>query len=832
MTELTIESVMQPGVLVCAPEMTLQDAARRMALRGLSTIAEVEAGKDLGVWSGPDSLVVDFDDPATVRRPLAEVMHTGVICLPRTTLMRDVARRLIFEPHHPLLVIDDAEVPLGVVTRADVARQHGLEFCLQSRTVATAITEPPLMLASAMVLSEAVGEMESAQVEALVVDDRVLGPGILTRRDLIGFVANPPGNAPIGHLAHYPLSCIAAHESLIRAREQLANSSVPYLAVIDNQRKIIGLLGFRDIIASAEQGYIEELGAALEERDRVLARSRRSLALAEQIVDASLESIIITDTRARIEYVNPSFTRVTGYTLEDVAGCTPPMLSSESQDKTFFRQMWRQLKREGVWRGEVWNRRKNGERYLELLTISSIKDDEGQVTHYAALFSDITNIRKNEERVRRMAYYDALTQLPNRRLLDQRLNQAIDQAKAEGHLLAVLFIDLDHFKQINDTLGHALGDEMLIEVATRLQRYLRDGDTLARLGGDEFIVLLPGLADLDQATHIARRLIRMIGTPFGFGDQRFRIGCSVGISLYPDDGETPHQLIQRADAALYRAKREGRNAYRFYRAGMHFRAPQRLALETALRNTSESGADLSVHYQPLLTVESGRVEEAEALLRWHPPDFGDIAPSDVIALAERSGLILPLGRLLLNMVASQWARWRQAGLIPPLISVNLSASQLWHQGMVSEVQSLHERFQLPPGALGFELTESLLLDKEQQAEATLQAFLDMGCHVAIDDFGTGYSSLSYLQRLPVTTLKIDASFIHGLESPGSRAILAAVAKLAQELGLRLVAEGVETSAQREILRQYPVTLLQGRLIGSPVSADDFAHRYLALTQTS
>ncbi|HSH47740.1 MAG TPA: EAL domain-containing protein [Halomonas sp.] len=828
MAELTIESVMQPGVLVCAPEVPLQDAARRLALRGLSAIAVVEAGKVVGVWSESDSLAVDFNDPAAVRRPLAEFMHTDAICLSPTTLIRDLAGRLTAEPHRPLLVIDDAGVPLGIVTPAEVARHNDFKRCLQFRSVAAAIAEPPLILASSTALSEAIEEMERAQVEALIVDDRVLGPGVLTRRDLVGCVANSPGSAPVGHLARYPLSRIAAHEPLVRAVERLDNASVSYLAVVDAQRRIIGLLGFRDIIAGIEQGYIEELDAALEKRDHVLARSRHSLALVEQVVEASLESIVITDTRARIEYVNPSFTRVTGYTLDDVVGQTPSMLSSERHDKAFFRRMWRQLKREGVWRGEIWNRRKSGEPYLELLTISAIKDDEGQVTHYAVLFSDITDIRKNEERVRHMAYYDALTQLPNRRLLDQRLAHAIKRAKAEGHILAVLFIDLDHFKQINVSLGHARGDEILIEVATRLQRYLRDGDTLARLGGDEFIVLLPNLVDLDQVTPIVRRLIRTIGIPFGFDDQRFRIGCSVGISLCPDDGETPHQLIQRADAALNRAKRESRNAYRFYRADMRSRAPQRLALETALRNTSESGVGLSVHYQPMLSVASGRVEEVEALMRWHHPDLGDIAPGDFIALAERSGLILPLGRLLLDMVAKQWAAWRQAGLTPPRISVNLSAKQLWHQGVVNEVRLLHKRFLLPPGALGFELTESLLLDKEQQSEATLQAFIDMGCHVAIDDFGTGYSSLSYLQRLPVTTLKMDASFIQGLENPASRAILAAVAKLAQELELRLVAEGVETSAQREILRQYPVTLLQGRLIGSPVSPDDLAHRYLAL----
>lgn len=825
--DLPIERIMRTGLLSCGPDTPLCDAAARMGRRRCGAILVVEEGRPLGIWTEHDSLALDFDDPAAARRPIAEAMSRPVAMIDRQASVGEAAMRFAALGCRHLLVVDGQGGSLGMVSQSDVALNQGLEPYLRLREVRAAMQRSPLLLPGALGLAEAARRMRGAGADAAVVEDDTKGLGILTERDLVRFVAHHPGAASVGELASRPLLTIGADEPLIRAREVLVSQGVRHLAVTDEAGTVTGLLGFRDILAGAEHGYLRDLREALEARDQALAQSRESLQLAERVIDASLEGIIITDPQTRIEFVNPAFTHMTGYGLEEVVGHTPALLSSGRHDAAFYRDMWQTLQESGFWRGEIWNRRKSGELYLELLTISAIHDDQGEVSHYAALFTDITHIRENEERVRHLAYYDPLTGLPNRRLLDDRLALAIRHAHRQERRLAVLFLDLDHFKQVNDSLGHALGDELLVKLTERLVHHLREDDTLARLGGDEFIALLPEVVEIDEVTRVARRLIDAASATFDLGGRRIRVGCSLGISVYPDDGDEPEVLVQRADAAMYRAKEEGRNTYRLYRADMHARDHRDLALETALRNTAETGEGLAVHYQPLIDRDSGEVRGAEALLRWTSPELGVVSPGDFIPLAERSGLILPLGRRLMTLVAGQLRAWRKAGLAPPPVAINLSARQFWQQDLVDEVRRLYADFDLPPGQIGFELTESTLIDRHQRAAATLEALRELGCYIAIDDFGTGYSSLSYLQELPVTTIKIDRSFIRGLgQSRGSVAILAAVTGLARELGLRVVAEGVETEVQLEALKAYHVSLIQGFLTGRPVAADTFRECYL------
>ncbi|XKE45437.1 EAL domain-containing protein [Halomonas organivorans] len=825
--DIPIERIMQTGLLSCGPDTPLCEAATRMSERCCSSILIVQDGRTLGIWTEQDSLAIDFADPAMVRRPIVEVMSQPVARLPRHATVGEAAMRFTVERCRHFLVVDDADQPLGIVSQTDVALNQGLEPYLRLREVHGAMRRSPLVLPGDLSLAEAARRMREGGGDAAVVGGEGQELGILTERDLVRFVARHPGNVPVGELASRPLLTIGADDPLIQARELLVGQGVRHLAVLDEAGQIAGLLGFQDILAGAEYGYLQDLRDALEQRDQALAKSRENLQLAERVIDASLEGIIITDPQTRIEFVNPAFTHMTGYSLEDVAGHTPAILSSGRHDAAFYRDMWQSLQESGFWRGEIWNRRKSGELYLELLTISAIRNEAGEVSHYAALFTDITHIRENEEQVRRLAYYDPLTRLPNRRLLDDRLSLAIRHAHRHDRRLALLFLDLDHFKRVNDSLGHALGDELLVKLTGRLQQHLREDDTLARLGGDEFLVLLPDVQEIDEVTRVARRLIESVSAPFELGRHRFRVGCSLGISLYPDDGDDAEALVQRADAAMYRAKQEGRNTYRLFRAEMHVKDHHDLALETALRNTAETGDGLSVHYQPLVDRDSGAVHGAEALLRWNSREFGPVSPGDFIPLAERSGLILPLGRRLMHLVAGQLREWREAGLSPPRVAINLSARQFWQSDLVAEVRQLYADYDLPAGQIGFELTESTLLDKHQQATDTLAALRELGCYIAIDDFGTGYSSLSYLHQLPVTTLKIDRSFVRNLGvSRSSGAILAAVTGLARELGLRVVAEGVETEAQLEALRDYHVTLIQGFLTGRPAPAEDFEARYL------
>ncbi|MDX1464265.1 MAG: EAL domain-containing protein [Halomonas sp.] len=825
--ELPVERIMNTGLLTCAPETPLCEAAARMAERRVSAMLVVRDALAVGIWTEHDSLVVDFTDPEAVRRPIERVMSQPVATIHLTTPVGEAALRFSAERRRHLLVVDDAGRPRGLLSQTDMALSQGLEPYLRLREVGGAMRKRPLQLAGELSLNEAARRMRHHGCDAAVVTCGDGELGILTERDLVRFVARRPGVTAVGELASRPLLTIGVEEALIHARDLLIDQRVRHLGVLDGEGEVVGLLGFQDLLVGAEHRYLEDLREALEQRDQALSQSRRNLQLAERVIDSSLEGIIITDAENRIEFVNPAFTHLTGYSLEEAAGRTPALLASGRHDADFYRTMWQALQEHGYWRGEIWNRRKNGQLYLELMTITAIQNDQGEVSNYAALFSDITHVRENEEQVRRLAYYDPLTRLPNRRLLEDRLELAIRHARRQQQRLAVIFLDLDHFKQVNDALGHAVGDELLLKVSQRLRAQLREDDTLARQGGDEFIVLLNEIEEVEEVTRVARRLVESVSSPFEMGGQVFRVGCSLGISLYPDDSDQVETLVRQADAAMYRAKQEGRNTYRLFRAEMHRQDRGRLELETALRNTAETGEGLGVHYQPLFDRDSGEVHGAEALLRWHHPTLGQVSPGDFIPLAERSGLILPLGERLMHLVAAQLRDWLAAGLAPPRVAVNLSARQFWQSDLVTQVRELHAAYDLPPGQIGFELTESILLDKQQEAIYTLQALCDLGCRVAIDDFGTGYSSLSYLQDLPVTTLKIDRSFIQKLgESRGSSAIVAAVTGLAKELGLRVVAEGVETEAQLQALSHYHVNLIQGYLTGRPVEAATFAEHYL------
>ena len=820
--DLPLARVMQTGLLHCSPATPLRDAAQRMTERQCSCILVIENQRALGIWTEHDALGIDFFNQQILQEPIERHMSSPVATAPMHMRLDEAARLLSARGHRHLLVTDVEDVPVGIVSQTDIALHQGLEPYLRLREVHTAMRPCPLVLDGALLLNDVSAQMLQDQHDAAIVHDSD-GLGIVTERDFIGFVAHHPGTTPIGQLASRPLHTIPENAPLIQARESLIHHGIRHLAVLDDRGQVSGLIGFRDILISADQLYLEELRNALEQRDSALARSRQNLELAERVTESSLEGIIITDALQRIEFVNPAFTHMTGYTLEDVAGKTPSVLASGRQDERFYQQMWQCLQENGYWRGEVWNRRKSGELYLELLTITAIADQDGNTQHYAGLFTDITHMRENEEQIRHLAYYDPLTRLPNRRLLEDRLELAIHHAHRANESLALIFIDLDHFKQVNDTLGHAVGDELLTHAAERMSGQLREDDTLARLGGDEFIILLSSIHDFGDATGVAQRIISTISAPYAIDGHEFRIGCSLGISVYPDDGETPTSLMQSADAAMYRAKQEGRNTYRLYRPEMDRQAQQHLSLETALRNTLEAQDGIEMHYQPIYSRTTGTILSAESLVRWRHPEHGWVSPGTFIPLAERSGLILPLGDYILDQVLSDINQWRQAGVTPPPIAINLSAAQFWQPDFVAKVEQKLKIAGIEPALITFELTESLLFERRDLGMDVLGQLSALGCRIALDDFGTGYSSLSYLHRMPAHSLKIDQSFIAALDDKthDSRPIVAAISNLAEQLGLNVVAEGVETDHQLQLLNQYPVDAIQGFLLSRPLTSADF-----------
>lgn len=560
---LPIESIMRSGVPVhCTPDTPLNRAARLMADHGCSSIVVMDNNEPLGIWTEHDALLVNFSDPESLHRPIADVMSAPVATLSTGTSIAEAAMRFRQEHRRHFLVTDNQHNIVGILSQSDIAMNQGLEPYLRLREVHSALGQSPLILSGELKLSVAARQMYDTHHDAALILCDGRDPGVLTERDMLRFISNYRGDTPVSDLASRPLQTIGMNEPLIRARDLLLEKRIRHLGVTNRDGELTGLLGFSDLIAGAEHMYLEDLRATLEQRDAALAQSRRHLQLAERVIESSLEGIIITDPQLNIQFVNPAFTQLTGYQAEEVIGRSPSILSSGRHDAAFYRAMWSTLTSTGRWRGEIWNRRKGGELYLELLTITAIRDDDGQVTHYAGLFTDITQHRLNEERIRQLAYYDALTGLPNRRLLEDRLQHAIRHAHRKQQVLAVMFVDLDHFKAVNDSHGHATGDHLLTEISTRLQSCLREDDTLARLGGDEFIVLLPELDSSEHATRVARRLIEANARPYRCGDALLRVGSSIGISLYPLDGETASSLMEGADEAMYQAKAAGRNQFR------------------------------------------------------------------------------------------------------------------------------------------------------------------------------------------------------------------------------------------------------------------------------
>ncbi|MCF7983400.1 MAG: EAL domain-containing protein [Thiohalocapsa sp.] len=545
---------------------------------------------------------------------------------------------------------------------------------------------------------------------------------------------------------------------------------------------------------------------------------------ARVVFENTSEGIIITDDRQRILAVNRAFTEITGYCEEEVLGQTPRLLQSGRHDEAFYQSVRASLEETGQWRGQIWDRRKNGEIYPQLTTISAVYDQTGRLTNYVGVFGDITQIKRSEEALYKLAHNDALTGLPNRTLLRARLEQSLQRAERYGSMLGLLFLDLDLFKTVNDTLGHSVGDTLLKRVAEAMQTQIRDADSLARLGGDEFIILMEDLAEPNTAAQLARRLLGVFTEPFQAEGRELYITASIGISIYPVDGRDMDTLLSNADVAMYQAKEHGRNTYRFFEPKMTEGAVERLRLETGLRGAILR-RELSLVYQPQVKLADGSMHGAEALLRWTHPELGPIPPSQFIRIAEDLGIIGEIGAWVLEHACRQLARWDAAGFLVPRIAVNCSVQQLEQPDLLEDMRRILERTQVEPDRLEIEVTESMLMRQADQVIANLQALRDIGVTIAVDDFGSGFSSLAYLKRLPINRLKIDRAFIEHLTlDANDDAIARAIIALGRELGLDVLAEGVETDAQRAFLAREGCQEAQGYLFGRPMSPQRLMER--------
>ncbi|MCL2655840.1 MAG: EAL domain-containing protein [Betaproteobacteria bacterium] len=589
---------------------------------------------------------------------------------------------------------------------------------------------------------------------------------------------------------------------------------------------LAGYLAFAFMRLGLASQALSKANRNLEERIETLRRTQEQLHLYATVFTNAAEGMVITDSGSRIIAINPAFHRITGYRLEQLEGHTPSMLQSGQQGPEFYRDMWEMLSERGQWQGEVWNRRSSGEVYPEWLSITAVRSEDGGTSHYIGIFSDITERKEAEARIHHLAHHDTLTNLPNRLLLRDRLNRIILQPRRIDQRAAVLLLDLDRFKTINDTLGHEVGDALLIQVTDRCLGVVRKTDTFARLGGDEFVILLAELSHAQDAAQIARKILATLAQPFQLGAHALTVTGSIGIALYPDDGRNDSTLLRNADTAMYRAKDNGRDCFQFYSADMNTAALGELLLENQLRGALEQ-EEFLLHYQPKVDAQSGQLVGAEALLRWQHPQLGLLSPDRFIPVAEESGLIVPIGEWVLRETCRQLREWLDNGLRAVPIAVNLSARQFAQQDVVGIVRSTLAENKLPAALLELELTETMLMRDIDRTIGMLSTLSQMGVNLSIDDFGSGYSSLAYLKRFEVDVLKIDRSFVRDI-SPGDSQgqIAAAIIALAHNLGQKVIAEGVETEFQRDFLLNHGCDLFQGFLFSRPIPVDDFA-RWLA-----
>ena len=541
-----------------------------------------------------------------------------------------------------------------------------------------------------------------------------------------------------------------------------------------------------------------------------LREAERERQIASQVLQSMSEAVSVLDRNFRFVSVNPSFTRMTGYPPASVVGQGAELLDSPKHEQAFYSDVRDTLVRDGRFSGEMWQRRNDGEEFLCAIESSAVLGSAGAQQLYVCVLSDITQQKRAEQELRYLANFDTLTNLPNRALLAERLSRAIVKARRADHRIAVLFLDLDRFKDINDSLGHAAGDRILCAAAVRLQETVGHHRTVARLGGDEFTVVLENLESADAADRVAREIITSFEAPLIL-DERIEVAVSpsIGISLYPDHARLPTELLKQADTAMYQAKAAGRRTYMRYDDAMDVVVRQRATISGALRKVLDRG-ELRLVYQPRLALATSTITGVEALLRWYSDEHGEVPPAEFIPLAEESGLILEIGEWVLREACLALRRWRQHGLADLTVAVNVSVLQLLRGDFHEVVRRVLAETGIPPQALELELTESVLMANAEQTAIKLQAFRELGVSLAIDDFGTGYSSLAYLKRLPITTIKIDKAFISDLtHDPDDAAITTTVIAMAHSLGLNVVAEGVETEAQMQFLAKHRCDEIQG-----------------------
>jgi diguanylate cyclase (GGDEF)-like protein/PAS domain S-box-containing protein len=832
--QLKINDVHSRALLTCDVSTLLIDAVKLMRSKKVSSVFVTENESIVGIWTESDCVRVDFNQPDFALQPIANHMASPVHSILDTKTLSEATIKFHQLGIRHLLVIDKFNKPTGVVSLSDIVRNQGLDHYLHFRPIDDHFEKKVSVLDSKACLSEAIEVMRESRATAVLVFNKEKKEyGIITQRDITYIILNSDWRKPCWEICSYPMLHVAPTDTLFDAYRLMTANAIRHLVVKDPEtRQVLGLLALKNVLTEIETAYCSELEKVLAQRDLALQKSEKNLYLANRIINASLDGIMITRSSGEILQVNPAFSALTGYQEAEVIGKTPSLLSSGIHPKEYYDEMWKALAEKGVWQGEICNRKKNGEIYVEWLTIIEINEPYSDDVLYAAIFSDITERKNAEEKIVRLAYFDELTGLPNRRLFNDRLSMALAAAHREKQKLAVMFIDLDRFKEVNDTLGHSAGDSLLVQVSERIKRILPEGDTLARLGGDEFVVLLTEVKAIEHVVSFANEILGELSSPFNIAGMAVGATASLGAAIYPEDGLDSEMLLKHADVAMYRSKEVGRNSFQLYKASMNARSLERLSMLSRFQNALEYD-EFELFYQPLECLDSGKIECVEALVRWRDPNLGMIPPAQFIPLAEELGLIVKLDNWVIDHAIGQYKRWREHGSELHRVAINVSAQHLSQGNLAETVEKALTKHGVDGRHVEIELTESSFVTNFHEAKVALKKLKSLGVSIALDDFGTGYSALSYLTKLPIDILKIDASFIAKIpDEYGNSEIVSAIVAMAKALNLRVVAEGVEKQEQKQFLQQLGCHTSQGYLFCKPLSVADWEQFYSAWKVTS
>ena len=816
---LIVKDVMQSNILTCSPETKINVAANRMRSRNISSII-IESNLTLGIWTEADCRKIDFSNQEQFNISICELMSSPVLTIKQDVTVNELTTKFRHHGVRHFVVVDDDNQLVGIVSQTDVIKNQGIEHYLQAKLVANSYKKSQYLLQHDCHLDNVAEQMKKNKCSStLIYNSELKQYGIVTERDLLSLVASGEHTEKTAwHHANYPLKTINSNHSLYSAYQQLISNNIRHLAVSDDNGVIIGTLSMDNIMSNIELAYVEELHQIVQQRDIALKESKKHLLVAEKIIEASLDGIMITDEWGKIISVNPAFTRVTGYQEDEVLGQRSHILSSGKHSSDFYQTLWSNILEKGVWQGEIWNKRKNTEVYPQWLTIIDISESVDKNKVFAAIFSDISERKLAEKRIENLAFYDELTQLPNRRLFYDRVEMALATAYRKKNKIALCFIDLDYFKEVNDNFGHRMGDKLLKSFAKRLTESSKEGDTIARIGGDEFTLLLTDMREVDHICKACNRIVERLSQPYNIEGHTLNITTSIGIAVYPEDGTNEEELMKNADIAMYRAKDIGRNSFQLFTPAMNAHSLERSLMQNHFRLALDNN-ELLLNYQTQIHGVTGKVMGVEALLRWSNPILGQVSPAQFIPMAEELGLIAEIDHWVLEHACKQRKLWLDQRLNCGRIAVNISALH-FHQGnLVASVESALAQSQLPAELLEIEVTEGCFIKQMDKATSILIQLKSIGVKVALDDFGTGFSSLSYLTSLPIDTLKIDASFIAKLPHNFRESqITSAIITLAQNLELDIVAEGVESEAQKIFLIERGCEIMQGYLYSKPVCA--------------